>query len=105
MRIGAALDALGQTMSEVPALDRRQRLAAYAAVQAITERLRAISRARGMSSSIINAQLNKIQFSAEALAGLGGGRAGDESHLADVRKALDALAGPDCFGYSLDEVD
>jgi hypothetical protein len=105
MRIGAALEALDLTLSEIPALDRRQKILAYGAVQAITERLRGIAKARGMSTSIINAQLLKIQFSAEALAGLGGGRLGDESHLVDVRAALDALSGPDCFGYNLDEVE
>ena len=105
MRIGAALEALDHTLSEVATLDRRDRLLAYAVVQALTDRLRHIAKARGMTSSIINAQLLKIRFSAEALAGLGGGRPGDASHLADVRAALDALSGPDCFGYSLDEVD
>jgi hypothetical protein len=105
MRIGAALEALDFTLSEISALDRREKLQSYATVQAIAERLRAIAKARGMSSSIINAQLLKIQFSAEALAGLGGGRAGDEAHLADIRAALAALSGPDCFGYNLDEVE
>jgi hypothetical protein len=105
MRIGAALEALDFLLTEMPALDRRQRILSAAAIQAILERLRAISRARGMSASIINAQLLKIQFSAEALAGLGGGRLGDESHMADFRAALEALSGPDCFGYQLDAIE
>jgi hypothetical protein len=105
MRIGAALDALGYIAAEMPALDRWQRLGAYAAVQAVTERLRTISKAKGLSASIINAQLLKIQFSTEALAGLGGGRAGDEQQLADIQKALEVLGGPDCFGYQLDAIE
>jgi hypothetical protein len=105
MRIGAALEAIDQTLSDIIELDRRQKLSAYAVVQALVERLRAISRSRVMSTSIINAQLLKIQFSAEALAGLGGGRRSDEAHLADVKAALDVLTGPDCFGYALDEIE
>jgi hypothetical protein len=105
MRIGAALEALDHTLSEITTLDPRQRLLTYGAVQAIAERLRAIARARGLSSSIINAQLLKIQFSTEALAGLGGGRQSDEGHLGDIRAALEALRGADCFGYNLDEVE
>jgi hypothetical protein len=105
MRIGAALEAIDHTLSHMAELDRRQKLAAYAVVQALVKRLRAISRARVMSTSIINAQLLKIQFSTEALAGLGGGRRSDEAHLADVKAALAVLAGPDCFGYALDEIE
>jgi hypothetical protein len=105
MRIGAALEALDFTLAELPSLDRCHKLFAYATVQALIERLRGIARARGMSASMINAQLLKLQFSAEALAGLGGGRHGDEPHLKDIRAALDALTGPDLFGYQLDEVE
>jgi hypothetical protein len=105
MRIGSALEAIDLSLSDIVALDRRQKLSAYAVVQALTERLRGISRSRVMSTSIINAQLLKIQFSAEALAGLGGGRRSEEAHLADVKAALEVLAGPDCFGYALDEIE
>jgi hypothetical protein len=105
MRIGAALEAIDQTLADIMTMDRRQKLQAYAVVQALVERLRGISRSRVMSTSIINAQLLKIQFSAEALAGLGGGRRSEEAHLADVKTALDVLTGPDCFGYALDEVE
>jgi hypothetical protein len=105
MRIGSALDALDHVAAEMPTLERSQRLGAYAAMQAVTERLRSISKAKGLSVSIINAQLLKIQFSAEALAGLGGARAGDEQQLADIRHALSVLAGPDCFGYQIDAIE
>jgi hypothetical protein len=105
MRIGAALEALDALLVQMPTLDRHQKILTYAAIQAINDRLRSIARARGMSVSIINAQLLKIQFSAEALAGLGGGRLGDETHLQDFRAALEALAGPDCFGYQLDAIE
>jgi len=105
MRIGAALEALDLTLSDFSELDRRQKLLAYSVVQAINERLRGIARARGMSLSIINAQLLKIQFSVESLAGMGGGRQSEEAHFADARAALDALSGPDCFGYNLDEIE
>src|SRR3954465_11265797 len=102
MRIGAALDALDFAISGMPNLDRRRRLDTYATTQVLVERLRAIGRARGLSTSLINAQLLKIQFSVETIAGLGDGRASDEQQLVDVRAALTALTGPDCFGPYLD---
>jgi hypothetical protein len=105
MRIGSALDALDYTSNEMAGLNRREKLAAYTVVQTITERLRGIARAKGLSVSLINAQLLKITFSAEALAGLGGGTFGQERHLEDIRAALIALTGADCFGYLLDEVE
>ena|SRR5437764_12158319 len=102
MRIGAALDALDFAVSGMPNLDRRRRLETYAMTQVVVERLRAIGRARALSASLINAQLLKIQFSVETLAGLAGGHASDEQQLADVRAALSALTGPDCFGPHLE---
>ncbi len=105
MRIGSALDSLDYLCGEMVELGRSDRIAAYTAVQTITERLRGIARAKGLSVSLINAQLFKITFSAEALAGLGGGNFGSERHLDDIRVALNALTGPDCFGYLLDEIE
>ncbi|MDQ0467349.1 hypothetical protein [Labrys wisconsinensis] len=102
MRIGAALDALDFVVSGMPKLERRQKLDAYATIQVIVERLRAIGRARGLSVSLINAQLLKIQFSVETLAGLGPTGASEELQLGDVRAALTALTSPDCFGLHLD---
>jgi hypothetical protein len=105
MRIGSALDALDYLSTEMAALNRRDKLATYTTIQAITDRLRSIAKSKGLSVGLINAQLMKITFSAEALAGLGGSSYGQERHLEDIRTALGALTGPDCLGYLLDEVE
>jgi hypothetical protein len=105
MRIGSALDALDYLSTEMQALNRREKLATYTAIQTITDRLRSIAKSKGLSVGLINAQLMKITFSAEALAGLGGGKYGQERHFEDIRAALGALTGPDCLGYLLDEVE
>jgi hypothetical protein len=102
MRIGAALDALDFVISSMPKLDRRQKLDSYATTQVLVERLRAIGRARGLSVSLINAQLLKIQLSVETLAGLGPTGASEDLQLFDVRAALTALTSPDCLGLHLD---
>jgi hypothetical protein len=103
MRLGLALDALEFIAIGMVDLDRRDRLRDYATLQVLADRLRAIAKLRGLSAGQINAQLLKIQSAAEALAGLGGGRLGDDAQVATIRSAVEVLRNPNCFGLHLDE--
>ncbi len=105
MRIGAALEALEFVTKGMATLDRRSRLDAYGTAQVLIDRLRTIVRTRGMSLSLINAQLLKLQLSVEALAGLGSHTMPEEQVLNTIEGAFAALAGADCFGYHLDTVE
>ena len=105
MRIGKALEALDFIAGGMPTFDRHRRLDSYGAAQALLDRLRAIAKTRGLTSSTVNAQFMKIQLSIESLAGLGDGRASDEQQVADVRSAIDVLCTPQCFGLYLEAME
>ncbi len=103
MRLGLALEAPELVATGMLDCDRRGRLRDYATVQVLSDRLRAIAKLRGLSSGQINAQLLKIQSAVEVLAGLGGGRLGDDVQIVAIRTAVDVLRNPNCFGLHLDE--